>query len=153
MTCRKENTWGFYWKTRQEYTFSDAYLPPGGGGTAIDVHLGLPEQFGLGIANTSFLDGRLLLAADALFLMWDTADLFDNIYKNQWIMQLGAQYEMNDRMKLRAGYVFAQDPIDDVVGHSVGGVPIPGGFPPVKYVQAQFGVINNHRFTFGCGIR
>jgi len=148
----EENTWGFYWKTRQEYTFSDAYLPPGGGGTAIDVHLGLPEQFGLGIANTSFLDGRLLLAADALFLMWDTAELFDNIYKNQWIMQLGVQYEMNDRMKLRAGYVFAEDPIDDDVGNSVGGVPIPGGVPPVKYVQAQFGVINNHRFTFGCGI-
>ncbi len=148
----EENTFGFYWKTRQEYTFADAYLPSGGGGEAIDVHLGLPEQFGVGIANTSFLDGRLLLAADALFLMWDTAELFDNIYENQWIMQLGMQYEMNDRMKLRAGYVFAEDPMDDEVGSTFGGVPVPGGVAPVKYVQAQFGIINNHRFTFGCGI-
>jgi long-chain fatty acid transport protein len=104
------------------------------------------------LANSSLFDGRLLVALDAIYLMWDTADFWKSIYRNQWIMQLGGQYELNDRVKLRAGYVLAENPIDDNVGTTVGGVPVPGGVPAVKYTQAQFGVINENRMTIGCGV-
>ncbi|MEO1918414.1 MAG: outer membrane protein transport protein, partial [Paracoccaceae bacterium] len=108
---------GFYWKTRQNFTFHNQEVSTPGA-TAIDVHLGLPEQFGIGVANSSLADGRLLLAADLLYLMWDTADFWKNQYRNQWILQLGMQYELNERIKIRAGYDFAENPIDDNIGTS-----------------------------------
>ena len=141
-----ETNVGLYWKTRQNFTFhNQEVLIPGTRG--IDVHLGLPEQFGAGIANSSLVDGRLLLAADVLYFMWDTADFWKNQYRNQWILQLGMQFELNDRLKIRAGYDFAENPIDD----NVGTTGIPGVDNVRKYTQAQFGVINENRFTFGVG--
>ena len=141
-----ETNLGFYWKTRQNFTFhNQEVLGPGTPGN--DIHLGLPEQFGIGIANSSLADGRLLLAADVLYLMWDTADFWKNQYRNQWILQLGMQYEVNDHFKIRAGYDFAENPIDDNVGTT--GNTQENAL--AKYTQAQFGVINENRFTFGVG--
>ena len=141
-----ETNVGFYWKTRQNFTFhNQEVLVPGTRG--IDVKLGLPEQFGVGVANSSLVDGRLLLAADVLYFMWDTADFWKNQYRNQWILQLGMQYELNDRVKIRAGYDFAENPIDDNIG-TTGNTNADN---IRKYTQAQFGVINENRFTFGVG--
>jgi long-chain fatty acid transport protein len=84
-----------------------------------DVDMGLPQQVGMGIANESLLDGRLLVAADALYLDWRSAALFQNIYRGQWVMQLGTQYRATDRVKLRLGYALAQNPIDPTVGTRV----------------------------------
>ena len=142
----EETNLGFFWKTRQNFTFhNQEVLAPGTAGN--DVHLGLPEQFGIGVANSSLIDGRLLLAADVLYLMWDTADFWKNQYRNQWILQLGMQYELNERIKIRAGYDFAENPIDDNIGTS--GTAAQDNL--LKYTQAQFGVINENRFTFGVG--
>ena len=141
-----ETNVGFYWKTRQNFTFhNQEVLIPGTRG--IDVKLGLPEQFGVGVANSSLVDGRLLLAADVLYFMWDTADFWKNQYRNQWILQLGMQYELSDRVKIRAGYDFAENPIDDNIG-TTGNTNADN---IRKYTQAQFGVINENRFTFGVG--
>ena len=66
---------GAYYQTNQDFRFQNqVVLVPGG--QARDVDIGLPQQVGLGIANESLLDGRLLLAADALFLDWRSAALF-----------------------------------------------------------------------------
>ena len=81
-----------------------------------DVDLDLPTNFGLGVANRSLLDGRLLLAADVLYKQWDEAALFKALYDNQWVLQLGAQYAMSPRMRLRMGYVYAENPIDPTPG-------------------------------------
>ena len=141
-----ETNLGFYWKTRQNFTFhNQEVLVPGTAGN--DIHLGLPEQFGIGVANTSLVDGRLLLAADVLYLMWDTADFWKNQYRNQWILQLGMQFEVNDHLKIRAGYDFAENPIDD----NVGTTGTADQNAAAKYTQSQFGVINENRFTFGVG--
>jgi long-chain fatty acid transport protein len=143
----EETNLGFYWKTRQNFTFhNQEVLTPGTAGN--DIHLGLPEQFGIGLANSSLAEGRLLLAADVLYLMWDTADFWKNQYRNQWILQLGMQYEVNDRFKIRAGYDYAENPVDDNVGTT--GTAANNNI--AKYTQAQFGVINENRFTFGAGV-
>lgn len=145
-------TWlGAYYQTTQAFRFeNEAVLfserrPR-------DVDMGLPQQVGMGIANESLLDGRLLLAADALYLDWRSAALFNNIYRGQWVMQLGSQYRATDRVKLRLGYALAQNPIDESVGTRIGPVEVPGGVPAVKYLQAQFAIINEHRMAAGIGI-
>jgi long-chain fatty acid transport protein len=143
-------TLGFYWQSRQTFKFRDEVvlfqqtLPQ-------DVSLGLPDQIGLGISNSSLMNGRLLLAADALYLQWKTAALFQDIYRNQWVMQLGAQYRVSRRVRLRAGYALAQNPIDPNTGTMVAGIPVPGGIPAVKYLQSQFGVVNANRMALGVG--
>ena len=117
----------------------------------IGVDMGLPQTVGLGISNESLMDGRLLLAADALFLDWDSAALFKSIYRPQWVMQLGAQYRATDKLKLRAGYALAENPIDSGFGTSIGPVVVPGGIPAFEYVQSQFAIVNRHRIAAGFG--
>ena len=145
-------TWlGAYYQTTQAFRFeNEAVLfserrPR-------DVEMGLPQQVGMGIANESLLDGRLLLAADALYLDWRSAALFNNIYRGQWVMQLGSQYRATDRVKLRLGYALAQNPIDESVGTRIGPVEVPGGVPAVKYLQSQFAIVNEHRMAAGIGV-
>ena len=145
-------TWlGAYYQTTQAFRFeNEAVLfserQPR------DVDMGLPQQVGMGIANESLLDGRLLLAADALYLDWRSAALFNNIYRGQWVMQLGSQYRATDRVKLRLGYALAQNPVDESVGTRIGPVEVPGGVPAVKYLQAQFAIVNEHRMAAGIGV-
>jgi len=142
---------GAYWQSTQAFRFQNAAILYGQT-QATTVNIGLPQTVGLGISNQALLDGRLLLAADAIFLNWDTAALLQNIYKDQWVMQLGLQYQANQRTKLRLGYALAGNPIDETVGTSLAGVPVPGGVPAVKYLQGQYAVVNPHRFTGGVGI-
>ena len=141
---------GAYYHSTQAFRFpNEATLF--GQSRPIDVDMGLPQTVGMGISNESLMDGKLLLAADALFLDWDSAALFQSIYKPQWVMQLGSQYRATDRLKLRAGYAFAENPIDDGFGTSIGPVQVPGGIPAVKYVQSPFAIVNEHRISGGFG--
>ncbi len=68
------------------------------------------------------------------------------------MLQLGSQYRLNSRVKLRLGYALAEDPINSNTGTSVDGIPVPGGIPAVKYLQAQFAVMNQHRMSAGIGV-
>jgi long-chain fatty acid transport protein len=142
---------GAYYQTNQDFRFQDEAIlfserrPR-------DVDMGLPQQVGIGIANESLADGRLLLAADALYLDWRSAALFKNLYRGQWVMQLGAQYRATDRVKLRLGYALAQNPINPTVGTQIGPIAVPGGIPSVKYLQSQFAIVNEHRMAAGAGI-
>ena len=142
---------GAYYQTNQDFRFQDEAIlfserrPR-------DVDMGLPQQVGMGIANESLADGRLLLAADALYLDWRSAALFKNLYRGQWVMQLGAQYRATDRVKLRLGYALAQNPLNPSVGTQIGPIAVPGGIPSVKYLQSQFAIVNEHRMAAGAGI-
>ena len=142
---------GAYYQTNQDFRFQDEAIlfserrPR-------DVDMGLPQQVGMGIANESLADGRLLLAADALYLDWRSAALFKNLYRGQWVMQLGAQYRATDRVKLRLGYALAQNPLNPSVGTQIGPIEVPGGIPAAKYLQSQFAIVNEHRMAAGAGI-
>ena len=151
-------TLGFYYQTRQDFQFDNAIsleLPgPGNFSPTFDIRLDLPENLGLGFADESLLDGRLLLAFDVLYKQWDEASFFSTIYDNQWVFQAGAQYRLGPKVRLRMGYVYAENPIQSPPGDSAGGVMPP---PPIgagmEYVQAQFAAINRHRFSAGFGVR
>lgn len=147
---------GMYYQTRQKFTFDDAIqleLFDGTYSIVQDVNMDLPANIGLGIANRSLLDGRLLLGADVLFKQWDEAALFSALYDNQWVLQLGAQYAMSPRVVWRAGYVYAENPIDPNPGLSAGGVTPPGLVNAIQYVQGTLAVINPHRISAGVGVR
>ena len=97
------------------------------------------------------MDGRLLLGVDVVYKLWDDADLFEAIYDNQWVVQMGSQYS-HGRYRLRSGYVWAQNPIDDTPGPSLGGVVQPGDLAAVRYSQGLLAVTSQHRISFGVGV-
>jgi long-chain fatty acid transport protein len=147
-----DTTLGAYYQTRQPFHFDNAVLlNPGPGQTNFDVDMDLPQNIGVGVANESLMDGQLLLAVDVLYKLWDEAAMYSAVYDNQWVAQFGTQYTMG-RYKLRAGYVWAENPIDQTPGNNIGGVVQPGDFAAVRYTQALLAVTGQHRISGGVGI-
>lgn len=147
-------TVGLYYQTRQHFTFEENVrfpIPGPAGDIYLDTDLELPSNYGLGIANNSLMDGRLLIAVDVLYKEWSDADFMRAVYRDQWVFQLGTQYTIG-RAKLRLGYAYAQNPLLDTPGGSAGGVTPPGGRPLVSYVQSTLAVTNEHRISGGIGI-
>lgn len=148
-------TIGAYWQSKQHFNFSDAIRLELFGGAydpiVRSIRMDLPSNVGLGIANRSLCDGRMLLAFDAVFKQWDDADLFGAVYRNQWALQFGSQYSLG-RLRLRSGYVYAQNPIKAINVTTAGGITPPGGIPALEYVQAQFANICQNRISVGVGI-
>ena len=143
---------GTYWQTKKSFDFEDAVLF--GGLPAQDLAFDHPENFGIGIANNSLSDGRLLLATDIVYKHHSDADFLKSIYKNQWVYQFGAQYAASQRLRLRVGYAYNENPMrQDNLVTSIGGVSLPDGIPALRYVQGQFAAISQHRITGGVGIR
>ena len=145
---------GGYYQTKETFIYNNAVvLQPfvGPQSIPIDVRVDLPETLGMGIANNSLANGRLLLAADVVYKLWENASLFDAVYTNQLALQLGAQYTAN-RAKLRIGYVYAENAMVDVPGDVIGGVTPPGAANAIQYIQGLAPNINKHRFTMGIGV-
>lgn len=144
---------GLYYQTKQAFQFNDAVTldVPVLGNVSRDVNMDLPENIGIGVANSSLMDGNLLLAVDFLYKLWDDAAMYDALYDNQFIVQVGAQYTI-DRYRLRAGYAWAENPLDPTPGPSLGGIVEPGGLPAVRYSQGLVAVANPHRISAGIGV-
>jgi long-chain fatty acid transport protein len=145
---------GCYYLSKENFRFKDEVRLSGPGGVlqpSLDLHMDMPDSVGMGIANSRLANGRLLLAADVLYIDWRNAALFRDIYRNQWVMQLGTQYSVNQRVRLRLGYALAENPINPNTGSTIDGIS-QGGFNGIKYLQAQFGVINQHRLTAGVSV-
>jgi long-chain fatty acid transport protein len=145
-------TVGGYYQTKQAFQFDNAFLlEPGPNQTALDVQLDLPQNIGLGVANNALMGGRLLVGVDVLYKLWNEAELFEAVYDNQWVVQLGTQYTMG-RYRLRAGYAWAQNPLDNTPGSNLGGVVQPGDLPAVRYSQGLLAVTSQHRIAAGIGV-
>jgi long-chain fatty acid transport protein len=97
------------------------------------------------------MQGRLLVGVDLIYKLWDDADLYQALYNNQWVVQTGAQFTQG-RYRFRAGYVWAQNPIDDSPGSNLGGVVQPGDLAAVRYSQGLLAITSQHRMTFGVGV-
>jgi long-chain fatty acid transport protein len=142
---------GAYYQSKQSFQYENAITLPVGPSNPLDVNLDLPRNVGLGVANNALCDGRLLVGVDLLYKLWDQADLFNAIYDNQLAVQLGTQWTQN-RYRLRAGYVWAENPLDPNPGPNLGGVIQSGGLPSVRYSQALLAITSEHRLSFGLGI-
>lgn len=145
-------TVGTYYQTEQGFRFDNAFiLDPGPTQRAFNVQMDLPQNVGLGVANNALMDGCLLIGIDVLYKLWDEAALFGAVYDNQWVVQIGTQYTRG-RYRLRAGYVWAENPIDNTPGQNLGGVVQPGGPPAVRYTQGLLAVTSQHRISAGVGV-
>jgi long-chain fatty acid transport protein len=145
-------TIGGYYQTQQSFKFRDAIsLNVLSFSPNFDVLMDLPENLGFGIANSSLFDGRLLLAMDLLYKYWDDADMYRAVYDNQLVVQLGTQWTQG-KYRYRAGYVWAENPLDPTPGLDLGGVIQPGGLPVVYYTQGLLAVTCQNRMSLGMGI-
>jgi long-chain fatty acid transport protein len=144
-------TIGGYYQTEQSFKFDNAVqinlLP----NASFDVQMQLPQNLGFGIANTSLLDGNLLIGADLLYKIWDEADLYQGVYDNQWVCQLGTQYTVG-HFRFRSGYAWAQNPLDTTPDSTLGGILQPGGLVAVQYTEGLLAITSQHRLTGGIGI-
>jgi long-chain fatty acid transport protein len=143
---------GFYYQTEQSFRFDHAVrFNVGPITTAQDVRMDLPQNFGFGLANNRLLNGQLLVAADVVYKLWDEADLYRAIYDNQWVFQIGTQYTL-DRYRLRAGYAYAENPLDPDPESNIGGITPVGGIPAVRYTQGLMAITSRHRISGGIGV-
>lgn len=142
---------GAYWQSKKNLEFENAALLTAAA-IPVDVDFDHPMNVGFGIANSTFMDGRLLLAADAVYKVHSEADFLKAIYKDQWAVQLGAQFAATEFTRLRLGYAWNENPMKDAQAVSIGGVTLSNGIPAVNYVQGQFAAITQHRITTGVGM-
>ncbi|TWU18953.1 Outer membrane protein transport protein (OMPP1/FadL/TodX) [Allorhodopirellula heiligendammensis] len=146
---REATTIGGYWHTKQQFNF-DNFVRLGGQGQPFqDFKVSLPNKYGLGIADTSLLDGKLLVAVDFMYFRWSDTDFFGAMWEDQFAVQSGLQYTTDRGAKLRAGYVYADNASRDIVAPSFGPITPQAG---VDYVQALFPNINQHRISGGIGL-
>jgi long-chain fatty acid transport protein len=140
---------GIYWQSKKHFNFDDAVVF---NGVAYNLKFDHPENVGIGFADKSLMDGRLLLAMDVVYKQYSDADFLKALYKNQWVYQFGSQYEVNSKLKLRCGYSYNTNPMRDAAVTSIGGIPVPDGIPGLRYIQGQFAAVSQHFLTGGVGV-
>lgn len=128
------------------------------GGTDFqDTELAQPLEVILGVAFDNVMAPGLLVEADVIWKNWSDAEFYQDLWDDQILIALGAQYETGD-WTYRAGYSWADDIIlSNPKGNNVGdlthaspGVP----FTPdaKKIVQMSLApVIWQHTVTTGIG--
>ena len=96
---------------------------------------------------------RLLLACDAVYQQYTDTAMFGELFNDQWALQFGAQYALNDRVRLRLGYAWNENPMRDTLGDRIGGIAPPGAVDHVRYIEALFAAIPQDRITGGVSVR
>jgi long-chain fatty acid transport protein len=140
------NTAGLFYQTRMDFDYPQAVRIVD---TYHDLHMAQPETFGMGWANSSLLDGKLLIAVDVYYKLWENAPLYEDVYLNQWAFAVGSQLTRGT-MKYRLGYSYNTNPLNHSVGDRLSGIPV--GQDAVQLFQAAgVATINQHRITAGVG--
>lgn len=126
-----------------------------------DLQVQQPQEVILGIASTPDLWTDLLLEANVIYKNWENADTYKDIWKDTYTLQLGGQYKLNNKFKLRTGYSYTSDLLkENGLGNSVGGLTslaAGGGSVPVNPALIQFMQSTladpfwNHSVTVGMG--
>jgi long-chain fatty acid transport protein len=106
---------GGYYRSPLKITYHD-YIS--NGGVAIGPGQGTfwsdtweqPQEFAIGIANNSLLDGNLQLNADVIYKDYSSAEFYKDFYRDQTVFALGAQLTTG-KAKWRLGYSYARDPL------------------------------------------
>ena len=141
-------TIGAFYQTRLDITYPNAVRF---GSNYNDLTVSQPETIGLGWANHSLMGGRLLLAADVYYKLWDNAPLWEDVFVNQWAFAVGGAAHAR-QTQYRLGYSYNTDPINHSVGGNLDGFPV--GQDAVQLFQASStAAISQHRITAGVGRR
>jgi long-chain fatty acid transport protein len=142
---------GAFWTTEERHTFDNFFRPQFPPNAEFkDVQMELPYIFGVGVANESLMDGRLLVAVDLLHFDWSETEVFGSLWEDQFALQSGLQYTTRRGIRLRAGYTWAENATRDIVLENIGGVINPT--PAANYIQALLPNFNQHRISGGIGL-
>lgn len=122
-----------------------------------------PQEFAIGIANNSLMDGNLQINADIIYKDYSSADFYKDFFRDQTVFALGAQLTTG-KAQWRLGYSHARSPIKKnlnpgligignnfTIGAPGGGqIPVTGAV--VEYFQAtNAAAIWEDSFTAGIG--
>jgi long-chain fatty acid transport protein len=83
-------------------------------GDSRDLKLEAPQQVNMGVALTSKDIMNLLVEADVRWVGWANADGYKDFdWNNQWVYSIGMQVEPISNFFLRAGYTYAENPVEN----------------------------------------
>jgi len=93
-----------------------------------DLTIQNPTEVILGVAFDNVIMPGLLVEADAIWKNWSDAQTFQDVFEDQWLLTIGAQYKTGD-WTYRAGYSYAQDILSDKPNNTLGGLDGLGTLP------------------------
>jgi len=138
-----------------------------GNGFSANLELESPQQVGFGVAVTLF--DKLLVEGDVKWLNWSNAQGYDEFgWNDQWVYNLGAQYEVIPKLFLRAGFCYGANPVkrnqnfNGTTFTTVQGTTLPTyyyetfriiGFPAIveKHLTAGIGYEFSPKFAINMG--
>lgn len=135
-------------KIHYEDYISNGGVPIGAGkGTFWSDYWQQPQEFAIGIANNSLMDGDLQINADVIYKDYSGADFYKDFFRDQTVFALGAQLTTG-KAQWRLGYSHARSPLKQnlnpgligignnfTIGAPGGGqIPVTGAV--VEYFQA-----------------
>ena len=146
---------GATYTTPQKITYSNV-TDFDGNGKNDNLDLEAPQQVGLGV-SFDLLPGKLLLELDGKWINWaNAAGYKDFDWEDQWVFGLGVQYKATDKLILRAGYNYANNPLkthNGFIGTNL--VQVQGKFLPAYYYETfriiGFPAITKSHITLGIG--
>ena len=87
-----------------------------------------PLEVVAGVAFEDVLAPNLLVELDVIWKNWGDADAYEDAYEDQFVVALGAQYEMND-WSFRAGYSWTEEILQDQPESTLGQITGLGNLP------------------------
>ena len=125
-------------------------------GSLDDLKLESPQQLGIGVAYEPF-GSKLLVEVDFKWLNWGNANGYEDFdWEDQWVAAIGVQFKPIDRLAIRVGYNFGNNPVkehDNFNGMSL--TSVQGKTLPTYYYETfrviGFPAVVEHHVTFGVG--
>ena len=146
---------GATYVTPQKNTF-DNVKDFNGDGRNDSLDLEAPQQAGLGVAY-DILPNKLLVEIDGKWLNWaNAAGYKDFDWEDQWVFGIGAQYRATDKLLLRAGYNYANNPVKSHNGwNGLAPKSVQGKYMPTYYYETfrtiGFPAVTKSHITLGLG--
>ncbi|MBI5582608.1 MAG: outer membrane protein transport protein [Deltaproteobacteria bacterium] len=141
--------------TPQKNTF-DRVKDFNGDGARDSFDLEAPQQAGLGVAY-DILPNKLLVEIDGKWINWSGAAGYKEFdWEDQWVFGLGAQYRATDKLILRAGYNYANNPVKSHNGwNGLAPQNVQGKIMPTYYYETfrtiGFPAVTKSHITLGLG--
>jgi long-chain fatty acid transport protein len=129
-----------------------------GDGTLDDLTLGSPNNLGFGIAFEPILK-KLLIEGNLKWLNWSNARGYKDFgWRDQVVLNIGAQYKPIPKLALRMGYNYGVNPVSpnrNFNGSATSFTNVQGFKVPSYYYESfrtiGFPAIVQHHFTCGAG--
>jgi long-chain fatty acid transport protein len=146
---------GLNYVTPQNVNFNDV-VDFDKDGSADRLKLESPQQLGLGVAYR-FLAYKLLVEADVKWINWNGANGYDEFgWGDQWVFAVGAEYQPIQKLFLRMGYNYGNNPVNEHNGwNGFSPTSVQGKYMPRYYYETfrviGFPAVVEHHITAGIG--